>query len=165
MLYGIKAANAYARTGASLEEVTRLVEHVNERTSSVLITMDFENEIIHFGEGISGEPAPLSFKNEFSIDACAKHAYDILMDDLKPRPNEKLHVLVNRTAYGKFEDAYSLAKSVHDYAQPRIPVSNMSAGHFMYMSDSYGLSVTALCADESIEPYLQKRCFTDAFIL
>lgn len=165
LIYGIQAAAAYAKTGASLEEVTALAKHVGERTSSVLITMDFENEILRFGEGISGEPAPLTFQNEFSIDACAKHAYDILIDDLKPRPDEKLHILINRTSAGKFEDAYALAKSVYDYAAPRIPVSRMSTGYYMYMTDSYGLSVTALCADESMEPYLQKRCFTDSFIL
>lgn len=141
------------------------MEHINERTSSVLITMDFDNKILYFGEGISGEPAPLSFKNEFSIESCAKHALDILIEDLKPLPNEKLHILINRTSAGKFEDAYSLAKSVYDHAGSRIPISRMSAGHYMFMTDSYGLSVTALCSDETIEPYLQKRCFTDSFIL
>lgn len=164
-LYGVKAANACARAGASLEETAALVEHINERTSSVLITMDFDNKILYFGEGISGEPAPLYFKNEFSIESCAKHALDILIEDLKPLPNEKLHILINRTSAGKFEDAYSLAKSVYDHAGSRIPISRMSAGHYMFMTDSYGLSVTALCSDETIEPYLQKRCFTDSFIL
>lgn len=165
MLYGVQAASAYAKMGASLEEVAGLVEHIDDRTSSILITMDFENEILHFGEGISGEPSPISLKNQFSIDACAKHACDILIEDLKPKPNEKVHFLISRTSAGKFEDAYSLAKSIYDYAAPKLPISRMSAGYYMYISGSYGLSVTALCSDESIEPFVQKRCFTDAFIL
>lgn len=164
VIFAVKAACACARTGASLEEVAALAEYVNDRTSSVLITMDFENEILHFGEGISGEPPALSFENEFSIESCAKHAYDILIEDLKPQPNERIHVLINRTSAGKFEDVYSLAKSIHDYAECRIPISRMSAGYFMHTTKSYGLSVTVFCADDRTEPYLQKRCFTDSFI-
>ena len=164
VIFAVKAACACARTGASLEEVAALAEYVNDRTSSVLITMDFENEILHFGEGISGEPPALSFENEFSIESCAKHAYDILIEDLKPQPNERIHVLINRTSAGKFEDVYSLAKSIHDYAEYRIPISRMSAGYFMHTTKSYGLSVTVFCADDRTEPYLQKRCFTDSFI-
>lgn len=165
LLFMVKIAAACARTGASLEELDDLMHHVNERMSSLMLTFDFEKKLTMLGEGISGEPARLVYEDRFTLEDAAQLAYDVLHRDLKPRANEKLYVLINRNQHTMYEDAMILAKYLHEYAQAKTPVHQMSVGYFDRMSESYGMSVTLLCADERIAPFMEKRCFTDCFIV
>jgi dihydroxyacetone kinase len=165
ILFAVKIAAACARTGASLDEVASLMDHVNDRMSSLMLTFDFEKKLTMLGEGISGEPARLVYENRFTLEDAAQLAYDVLIDDLKPRSNEKLYVLINRTHSALYEDEFILAKELHSYAASRTPVHKMSVGYYDRMSDSYGFSVTVLCADERIQPFMDHRCSTESFIV
>ena len=165
LLFAVKIAAACARTGASLEEVASLMEHVNDRMSSVMLTYDFEKKLTMLGEGISGEPARLVYENRFTLEDSAQLSYDLLFEDLKPKANEKIYLLINRSHHTLYEDSFILAKHLHNYSQSKIPVHQMSVGYYDRMSESYGFSVTMLCADERIDPFMQKRCFTDSFIV
>lgn len=165
LLYAVKIAAAAARSGASLEELAALMDHVNERMSSLMLTFDFEKKLTMLGEGISGEPARFVYENRFTLENAAQLSYDVLYDDLKPEKNEKFYILINRNHHARYEDSFILAKHLHNYAQKKTPIHKMNVGYYDRMSESYGFSVTMLCADERIEPFMKKQCFTDSFIV
>ncbi|MDO4323008.1 MAG: dihydroxyacetone kinase subunit DhaK [Lachnospiraceae bacterium] len=165
ILYAVKIAAASARTGASLKEIAGLIEHVNQRMSSVMVTFDFEKKLTMLGEGISGEPARLIYEDQFTLEAAARLAYDVLYKDLEPEKNEKIYILINRNQYTLYEDAFILSKHLYGYSQTKTPIHQMSVGYYDRMSESYGFSVTMLCADARIDPFMRKRCFTESFIV
>lgn len=165
LLYAVKIAAAAARTGASLDELAELMDHVNQRMSSLMLTFDFEKKLTMLGEGISGEPARLIYENRFTLEDAAQLSYNVLYDDLKPQKNENIYILINRNQHTLYEDSFILAKHLHNYAQTKAPVHKMNVGYYDRMSESYGFSVTMLCANERIDPFMKKRCFTDSFIV
>lgn len=165
LLYAVKVAAAAARTGASLDELANLMANVNARMSSLMLTFDFEKKLTMLGEGISGEPARLVYEDRFTLEDAAQLSYDTLYEDLKPRENERLCLLINRNHHTLYEDSFILAKHLHSHAQSKTPVYKMDVGFYDRMSESYGFSVTMLCADERIAPFMEKRCFTDSFIV
>lgn len=114
--YGVKVAASAARQGATLDELVDLVEHMNDRMSSVTLTFDFEKELLMLGEGISGEPARIIHENSFTLEDAARISFDLLYDDLKPQPGEKLYLHINRMYPSHYEDTFALAKFLHNYA-------------------------------------------------
>lgn len=165
ILYAVKIAAAAARAGASLEELADLMDHVNARMSSLMLTFDFEKKLTMLGEGISGEPARLVYENRFTLEDAAQLSYDVLHDDLKPRENEKLYLLISRNRHTLYEDSFILATHLHNHALSKTPIHKMDVGFYGRLTESYGFTVTMLCADERIAPFMEKRCFTDSFIV
>ena len=161
--YAAKVGGGLARTGASLEEVTAMIEYVNSRVRSTLMTFDFEKKLIQIGEGISGEPARLVYENKFNLKDAAALAYDMLYQDLKPASHERMYICITRTYPTAYEDGVILAKNMREYAKDLI--YQMSEGYFFRMSDSYGCCVTMLSVDERAWPFLEKRAYTDSFVL
>lgn len=163
IVYAAKIAAGHVRTGASLEETEQLLSYVKSRLSSVMLSVDLENETISLGEGISGEPPRYTYKDHFHLKDAAKLVYDRLYQDLQPKENERIYVLINRAIYTFYEDQFILAKYLDEYAEGRI--HQMSAGYFFRMCDSYSFSVTMMAVDERCWPYMEERCFSDSYIL
>lgn len=163
IVYATKIASGYVKTGATLEEAAGLLSYVKSRISSVMVSADFKNETISLGEGISGEPPRYTYEKHFHLKDAAKFAYDKLYQDLAPKKNERVYVLINRAIYTFYEDQFILAKYLDEYSQGRI--HQMSAGYFFRMCDSYSFSVTMMSVDERCWPFMEERCFSDSFIL
>ena len=163
LLYLIKIASACARAGSSLEEVSRIAHKANERMSTLAVTMDYERQLVHLGEGFSGEPPVSTHADCFSIDGIAELSFDTLCRDLKPAPSEKIYMMVSRMTLTHPEDAYILASRIKQCAGPLHPVGRVDAGFYTNLYHAQGFLITFLCADRDLEQYLQGRFYSDTF--
>ena len=163
LLYLIKIASSCARSGLSLEEVSRITHKANERMSTLAVTMDYEKQLIHLGEGFSGEPPVSTHADCFSIDGIAKLSFDTLCEDLKPSSAEKIYMMISRMTLTHPEDACILASRIKQYAAPLHSVGRVDAGFYTNLYHAQGFLITFLCADRELEQHLQGRFYSDTF--
>ena len=124
----------------------------------------FGSRHIAYGAGFSGESG-VRTATHMDMGRCAQEACNMLLEDLEPQEGERLYVLVNRLRYTSYADGYIFANLVHRYLSSKHPVEQMRVANFSNIIDVYGYSVTILCADANLRPYLEGTCYTDSFIL
>lgn len=163
MLYLIKIAASCAEAGLSLEETAKIVHRANERMSTLVITPDYENRLVHLGAGFSGEPPVSAHTDCFSISGIAALAYETLCHDLAPSSSEKIFMAISRMTLTHPEDAYILAGHLTQYAASLHPITHTSVGFYTNLYHAQGFLVTFLCADKELEQYLHGRFYADSF--
>lgn len=165
LVYLLKIGAACAAKGLSLEETCKIVQHANQRISSVTVTLDFDKHQLCLGAGFSGEPPVITYDNRFTMKDAASVVYDLLTKDLQPKEGNKLHLLVSRLEQTRCEEAFILAKEIQDYAVSRHLISQMNVGYYTYLLNAHGFFVTILCEDEILSPYMGDIVNAESFIL
>lgn len=152
--YLIKIAAKAAREGKSLEEVARLVDKAEARCSTLSLVVEPGSAFISFGKGISGEPGFRSRENA-TVQGAAEETVRLLVEDVKPRPGERVYMLVNRLRLTSYSDSFVMAGFMARALGELCPVAQVRVGGYMQVTDTYGYTVTLLCADDEIAPYLE----------
>lgn len=158
----IKIASAAAEQGKSLEEVASLVRKANLRTSTLSMVVDTQKNMVSYGNGFSGEPGFFSLENA-NPQSAAEKCTEMLLADVNPSPDEKLFLLVNRLKMTSYADSYIMAGHLHHAFSQNHPVAQLRVGAYMNVLDVYGYTVTVLCADEEIAPYLEGVLYGDSY--
>lgn len=165
IVYLLKIAAACAQKGLSLDETHRIVSYANQRISSVTVTLDFQSKSLCLGAGFSGEPPVFTYNDCFTMKDAAQTAYELLIKDLKPSKDCKLHLIVSRMEQTRCEEAFIFANEISKYASAHQPISEMSVGYFAYLMNTPGFFVTLLCEDETLSPYIGDTIHAESFIL
>lgn len=162
--YLLKAAAHCAAQGMDLPGVVAVAEAVNRRTGTLSVRVDFERGEISYGGGFSGEPG-LRTETHMDMRRMVEEALDMLVEDVKPQPGEKLYLLVNRMRYTAYTDGYTAAKYAFEHLSPAFAVEQLRVANFSNILDSYGFTFTVLCAGEALWPHLAGEVVSDSFIL
>ena len=160
----MKMAANCAKRDMSLQDTAALLRAAQNRLGTLSIHLDFGSRLIAYGAGFSGESG-VRTATHMDMGRCAQEACNMLLEDLEPQAGERLYVLVNRLRYTSYADGYIFANLVHRYLAAQYPVEQMRVANFSNIIDIYGYSVTILCADANLRPYLEGTCYTDSFIL
>lgn len=160
----IKLAGACARTGRSLADTAALVRRANERLGTLSVFTDQEQKQVTFGGGFSGEPGMLTMPVT-TMEAAARRAAELLMDDLRPQAGERCILLVNRMRLTSYGDGYRMAKYAVEALSERCPVLRARVAGFSNIVDVYGFELSALCADQELADLLSEDIYTDNFVL
>jgi|GEM_PF-334948 len=160
----VKIASSCAEAGMSLEQITDVLNAANQRLSSVALSIDYDSEKLMMGAGFSGEP-PRKILDEFTMEKAVSECYDTLYDDLKPKENEKIFLMVGRQGRIIYEEAYIFAKELSDYSAGKKKIDHLDVGYYTRLTMTDGFHITMLCADAALEKHLKKECITDSFWL
>ena len=161
--YMIRVAAGAARQGKPLGEVARLANKAGGRMATVCVTVEPEMNRVTYGRGFSDEPGFRTVENA-TVAGTAEETIQLLYDDLKPRPGERVHLMVNRARFTSYSDSFVMAGLMHEALTRRCPVARMRVGGYMQVMDVYGYTVTLLCADDEIAPYLEGDIAGDGFL-
>ena len=74
-------------------------------------------------------------------------------------------LLVNRLRLTSYADGYVFAGHLYEELSARFPVLQMRVGAYNNILDLYGFTVSLLCADETVQPYLSGAVSADSFLL
>lgn len=161
--YMIRVAAGAAREGRSLEEVARLARKAAARMATVCVTVEPEADRVTYGRGFSDEPGFQTLERA-TVAGTAEETIRLLYEDLQPRPGERAHLMVNRARMTSYSDSFVMAGQLHAALERRCPVARMRVGGYMQVMDVYGYTVTLLCADEELAPYLEGDIAGDGFL-
>ena len=89
----------------------------------------------------------------------------MLCDDVKPQPGDRVYMLVNRMRMTSYSDSFVMAGCLKEALDSRVQGAQMRVGGYMQVMDCYGYTVTLLCADQEIAPYLEGTLCGDGFLL
>ena len=163
--YLIKIAAKAAKEGKSLREVARLVRKAEARCSTLSLVVSPGSSFISFGKGISGEPGFRSRENA-TVAGAAEETMRLLVEDVKPRSGERVYMLINRLRLTSYSDSFVMAGLMERSLRAMCPVAQVRVGGYMQVTDTYGYTVTLLCADDEIAPYLEgEPVCGDGFLL
>ena len=162
--YPIRICAEAARQGESLAEVTRLARKAMSRLSTLSIVADPEQNRVTYGNGISGEPGFQTRENAGVADT-AEETIRLLWEDVRPVQGEQVCMMVNRMRMTSYSDSFVMAGCLYEALIRRIPDVRMSVGGYQQVTDSYGYTVTLLCADEELQRYLKGTLCGDGFLL
>lgn len=160
----IRIAAKVAREGKSLRETAALVRRAGERLATLSVTMDPRTGRAEFGKGFSHEPGFL-IKENTTLRQTAADMIGMLLEDVRPRAGEKMALLVNRLRLTSYADGYVFAGHLYRELSARFPVLQMRVGAYNNILDLYGFTVSLLCADETVQPYLSGAVSADSFLL
>lgn len=159
-----KLAAAAAREGNALDDVLRLVRKAHSRSSTLCVSVDTQNNQTTYGQGFSGEPGFLERENA-TVQSTAEETIRLLIEDVRPQAGERVYMLVNRMRMTSYSDSYVMAGYMADALEKYCPLAQLRVGGYSIITDLYGYTVTLLCADEEIAPYMEKTVCGDGFLL
>lgn len=162
--YLIKLCAEAARQGKSLEEIARLARKAMARTATLCVTVEPEFDRVTYGTGFSDEPGFLT-REGATVASTAEETMRLLYGDVQPRPGEQVFMLVNRMRMTSYSDSFVMAGCLKQALDARIEGAQMQVGGYMQVMDRYGYTVTLLCADAEIAPYLAGTLCGDGFLL
>ena len=163
--YLIKIAAKAAAEGKPLEEVARLLRKAEARTSTLCVSVDPLDDRVTYGKGFSDEPGFQTLENA-NIEGTARETIRLLTEDVRPREGERVYLLVNRMRLTSYSDSFVMAGYLHDALAGRCHLAQMRVGGYVMITDLYGYTVTLLCADDEIAPYLEGEPVSgDGFLL
>ncbi len=160
----IKLAGAYSRAGMDLKEAAERLRYANNRLGTISVHVDHEQGKILYGAGFSGEPAFL-VEDHMDMEKTAARAAQLLLDDLKPQPGEKLFLLVNRLRLTSYADSYIMANLMHKELEKTAPVSQLRVAAFSNIKDVYGFDFSVLCMDDETAELMSTYISSDCFII
>ena len=151
--YMIRIAAEAARRGEPLEEVARLARKAADRMTTLCVTVEPDLDRVTYGKGFSDEPGFL-VRERATVAGTAEVTIRLLVEDVQPKPGERVHLLVNRARMTSYSDSFVMAGLLHEALSGHCPVAQMRVGGYMQVMDAYGYTVTLLCADEELSAYL-----------
>lgn len=160
----IKLAGAYAKAGMDLSEAARLLRYANTRLSTITVHVDHEAGEVRFGPGFSGEP-PMMVERHMDMEQTARQAAGILLEELKPREDETLFLLVNRLRLSSYADSYIIANLMAKELEKHRKVEQLRVAAFSNITDKYGFDFSVLCMDRETAKLLDTHITTDSFTI
>ncbi len=158
-----RIAATASRKGLLLDEISALLKKANSRMSTLCVSVDTQNNIVTFGKGFSDEPG---FKTgKMNMKEAADETIKLLTEDLSPKNNEKILLLVNPLRLAGYDEAYVMGNYLYDALSSCYPIFRMNVGVYIHILDGYGFTVTLLCADEELRPYLEGNISGDGFLI
>lgn len=162
--YLIKLCAEASRRGRSLKEIAALSRKAIARSSTLCVTVEPEENRVTYGTGFSDEPGFLT-REDATVAGTAEEVVRLLCDDVQPRCDERVYMLVNRMRMTSYSDSFVMAGCLKAALESRVREMQMQVGGYMQVMDRYGYTVTLLCADKEIAPYLNGTLCGDGFLL
>ena len=162
--YLIKLCAEAARQGKDLKEIARLARKAIDRAATLCVTVEPEKDAVTYGTGFSDEPGFLT-REGATVASTAEETVRLLYGDVQPRAGEKVYMLVNRMRMTSYSDSFVMAGCLKQALDSHIAGARMAVGGYMQVMDRYGYTVTLLCADEEIAPFLEGTICGDGFLL
>ena len=159
----LRIAALASREGKSLSEVEALVRKAEARSTTLCVTVDPKTNRATYGRGFSDEPGFI-VRDGATVSSTAEEMIRFLAEDARPRPGEKAYLLVNRLRFTHYMDSYVMAARLYKELEKICPVLKMRVGAYNNILDAYGYTVTILCADGEIAPYLLPDCAGDCYL-
>lgn len=160
----IKLAGALSKAGMDLSEAARLLRYANTRLGTITVHVDHEAGEIYYGPGFSGEP-PMLVDTHMDMEQTARQAVKILVEDLQPREDETLFLLVNRLRLTSYADSYIMANLMAKELEKCRPVEQLRVAPFSNITDKYGFDFSVLCMDSSTAKLMDSYISADSFII
>ncbi len=163
MVFAFKAAGAKAEMGGSLDEVVSAAEKAlaNTRSMGVALspctvpmagkpTFTIGEDEMEIGMGIHGEPGMKREKLQ-TADQIAERMTAAILDDLQPKPGDKLAVMVNGLGATPREELYILYRRVNSILTEKgLKVHRVYLGEFATSMEMAGASLTFLRLDDEL---------------
>ena len=90
---------------------------------------------------------------------------EAILEDLKPREDETLFVLVNRLRLTSYADSFIMANLITKALEKHRPVAQLRVAAFSNITDKYGFDFSVLCMDEATAKLLDTHISTDSFTI
>lgn len=158
-----RIAGAASRAGLSLDEMAALLKKANSRMSTICVSVNTENNQVTFGKGFSDEPGFES--GEMGMSEAAEETIRLLTEDLSPRADEQVLLMINPLRLAGYDEAYVMGNYLYDSLSAKYPVMRMNVGAYIHILDGYGFTITLLCADSELRPYLAGNIQGDGFCI
>ncbi|MBR0204401.1 MAG: dihydroxyacetone kinase subunit DhaK [Synergistaceae bacterium] len=158
-----RIAGTASRAGLSLDEMAALLTKANSRMSTLCVSVNTESNLVTFGKGFSEEPGFES--GEMGMREAAEETVRLLTEDLSPKPDEQVLLMVNPLRLAGYDEAYVMGNYLYDSLSAKYPVLKMNVGAYIHILDGYGFTVTLLCADSELRPYLEGTVQGDGFCI
>jgi len=164
----IKAVGAAAAQGATLEDLVRIGEKVNESTRSMGVALtsctppakgsalfDLGDDEIEMGVGIHGEPGRARVKLS-SADEIVGTILDAVVSDRPYSSGERVALMVNGLGGTPISELYLLYGIAHrTLTEQGINVARNYVGEYCTALDMAGASITLVALDDEIENLLE----------
>ena len=158
-----RIAGTASRAGLSLDEMAALLTKANSRMSTLCVSVNTESNLVTFGKGFSEEPGFES--GEMGMREAAEETIRLMTEDLSPKPDEQVLLMVNPLRLAGYDEAYVMGNYLYDSLSAKYPVLKMNVGAYIHILDGYGFTVTILCADSELRPYLEGTVQGDGFCI
>ena len=158
-----RIAGTASRAGLSLDEMAALLTKANSRMSTLCVSVNTESNLVTFGKGFSEEPGFES--GEMGMREAAEETIRLMTEDLSPKPDEQVLLMVNPLRLAGYDEAYVMGNYLYDSLSAKYPVLKMNVGAYIHILDGYGFTVTLLCADSELRPYLEGTVQGDGFCI
>ena len=160
----IKLAAAYAKAGMELKEAASLLRYATTRLGTLSIHVDFDAGEIQYGCGFSGEP-PVLTETHMDMERAVDTAVHMLLEELKPREDETLFLLVNRLRLSSYADSYIIANLAVKALERHHVVAQLRVAPFSNITDKYGFDFSVLCMNEETAKYMDSYVASDCFVI
>lgn len=158
-----RIAAAASRAGLSLDDMAALLRKANSRMATLCVSVDTESNTVTFGRGFSEEPG---FRTgQMGMREAADETIKILTEDLSPKPDEQILLMVNPLRLAGYDEAYVMGNYLYDALSANYPVLRMNVSVYVHILDGYGFTVTLLCVDSELRPYLEGTIRGDWFTI
>lgn len=156
-----RIAACASRAGLSLDEIAALLKKANSRMATICVSINTENNLVTFGRGFSDEPG---FKTgKMGMLETAEETIRLLTEDLSPQNNEEILLMVNPLRLAGYDEAYVMGNYLYDSLSANYNIFRMNVGVYIHILDDYGFTITLLCVDSELRPYLEGAINGDGF--
>jgi phosphoenolpyruvate---glycerone phosphotransferase subunit DhaK len=176
MVFAFKTAGAKADQGGSIDEVVAVAKKTleNTRTMGVALspctvplagkpTFTIAEDEMEIGMGIHGEPGMKREKLQTADQIAERMALSIL-EDLQPKPGDRLAVMVNGLGATPPEELYILYRKAHEILSERgLSVYRAYIGEFATSMEMAGASFTFFRLDDELIQLLDYPANTPFF--
>lgn len=160
----IKLAGAYSAEGMDLSEAAEKLRYANTRLGTITVHVDHEKGEIYYGPGFSGEP-PMRTETHMDMERTAQEAVKMLLDELQPKEDETLFLLVNRLRLTSYADSYIMANVMIKELEKYHSVAQLRVAPFSNITDKYGFDFSILCMDSETAKRMDSYVSSDCFII
>jgi dihydroxyacetone kinase-like protein len=176
MVFAYKVAGARAEQGGSLDEVAAVTQKALENIRSMGValspctvpmvgkpTFSIADDEMEIGMGIHGEPGMQREKLQ-PADQIAERMTLAILEDLQPRPGDRLAVMVNSLGATPREELYILYRKVHAMLSERqLAVYRAYLGEYATSMEMAGASLTFFRLDDELAALLDAPAHTPFF--
>ena len=176
MVFAFKIAGAKADRGADLDEVAAVTEKALQNIRSMGIglspctvpmagrpTFTIGEDEMEIGMGIHGEPGRKREKLQ-TADQVAERMTGAILADLKPRPGDRLAVMINGLGATPAEELYILYRKVHQILEDQsLSVYRAYVGEYATSMEMAGVSITLFRLDDELTGLLDAPAQTPFF--
>ncbi|MBC1623526.1 hypothetical protein HB949_00060 [Listeria welshimeri] len=150
----IKIAQAAAKKGLDLKEVTRIVENANQKLISVTV-MASEEGVLMYGKGLADEPA--KFTSDFSGENdLIKELSNFVIEQIKEDSTNKISIQLNTMKYTSYIEGNVLLNGIMDYfSNEGFDVVLANVGGYYDMFNYPGVILTVLSVDEQTLEFIK----------